>query len=96
MINVPLSHIGPAPRTNTTRRGQTTQTGQRRGPWHTTGKRRAKEVNRGTAPSVGRYAASDAGPSGNPGLTVRIRRNPHTITKEVVETARESLVIGSL
>jgi hypothetical protein len=34
--------------------------------------------------------------SGNPGFTVRIRRNPHTITKEVVETARESLVIGSL
>ncbi len=55
----PPSRTGPAPRTDTTRRKQATR--QASGEAHgTLLEVQAKEVNRGTAPSVGRYAASDA------------------------------------
>ena len=60
MINVPLSHTGPAPRTDTTRRRQTHPDRPAARPVAHYWKAQAKEVNRGTAPSVGRYAASDA------------------------------------
>lgn len=59
MTSRPPSRTGPAPRTDTTRRKQAT--GQASGAAHDTLLEvQAKEVNRGTAPSVGRYAASDA------------------------------------
>lgn len=60
MINMPLSRTGPAQRTNTTHRKHTHRTKPAARPVAHYWKARAKEVNRGTAPSVGRYAASDA------------------------------------